>query len=503
MFPSCKKSNLPGISLATVTIWGIIITAIVYLFSQGISGNDFWWHIKVGEWVVSNKSVPTTDIFSWYGTAHEIPWTAHEWLADVMLYAIHNVFGNIGIFLLSMSAAFLMTWLLWREAKPYIERNIFITGLFFVLLAITTYGFFYGRPHLFSFFLVFAELKILYRFFKDPNSKSIYLIPVISCLWSNLHGGFASLSYILCAVFLFAGMWNIPIGKISPTKLEKKALLKLLVITLCSIGAILINPVGIDVLTYPYKSFGDQLQMTFINEWQAPDAKNIFNLICFFFPIVLMLIGFFAEEKRIRLIDLLVMGLFVLLFLRSIRFIMVWYIAAVFCAFPYMPQMKVKDMCPKFERTLIVTFLLVFSLLIGDGCIKISKTLQNDELISVMLSDEAISAIQEDASERVFNDYNLGEALIYNEIPVFFDARADLYVENGILADGISLMDLVQVNPDAEVPYIDVYELIKKYEFDSILILKEMPLYSYLISHPDLFVSVYEDNSIGYFRIAG
>ena len=496
-----SEKKIPGMTLALMAIIGLAITAIAYTFSKGISGNDFWWHIKVGEWVIENGSVPTTDIFSWYGVSNEIPWTAHEWLADVILYLVYTGLGELGVYMLSLSAALLMVGLLWYEARRYVEKNILIGGLFFVLLSVTTSIFFYGRPHLFSFFLLYWELKVLFAFVENPASKGIYTIPVLTCIWSNIHGGSASLSYVICAVFLAIGFLKIRIGKIEPTRFETKAMVKLIIITICSIGAILLNPVGLDVLIYPYKSFGDQLQMTLISEWRSPDAKEIGDLILFLCPGVLLLIGFFAEEKKVRLIDLAIMGLFIFLFLRSVRFIMLWYIAAVFCAFPYVPECKIKPMKEKTEKALLTVCLIVFALLIGMSSVQTYKTMKDGKLISVTMSDDAINVVKEDAPKRLFNDYNLGEALIYNEIPVFFDARADLYAHDNIMADGVSLTFLEQANSTADTSYVDVDGVIEKFDFDAILVLKTRALYSYLVSHPNQFQCVYEDDSLGYFRV--
>lgn len=426
---------------------------------------------------------------------------AHEWLADLIFYLIFSICGEIGIFVLSLFGAFAIVYLLWREVRQYFERNVIITGIYFILLGTVTYGFFYGRPHLFSIFFVYLELKIIFKFYDNPNSKIIYWLPLLSCVWGNIHGGYASLSYVLCIVFLFASIFNIPIGRITPNKLDKKAIFKLLFVSISSFAALSINPIGLDVLLYPYKSFGDPLQMSFINEWHSPDVKSLFNLIFYFFPIVLMMIGFFAEKDRIRLIDLLIMGLFIFLFLRSVRFIILWYIAAAFCGFQYMPELKIKSICPKFTGIFTVVIAIVFLFLIGDGCSNIVKTVQSNNLISVTLSDDAIYAVKENEAERVFNDYNYGEALIYNDIPVFFDARADLYVDNGMLADGISLLTLKNIEPDTSNSFVDVNGLLDKYDFDSILIQKSRPLYAYLISHPEQFICVFEDNSTGYFKI--
>ena len=496
-----SREKAPGMKLALVAIFGIAITVIAYTFSEGISGNDFWWHIKVGEWVVENGAVPVTDIFSWYGTANEIPWTAHEWLADVILYLVYAGLGELGIFIFSLLAAMLMAVLMWMEVKRDVEKNVLIGGLYVALFAVTTSIFFYGRPHLFSFFLLYWELKVLFAFVDDSRHKGIYTIPLLTCIWSNIHGGSAGLSYVICAVFLVVAMLNLKIGRIESTRLDKKAIAKLLVVTLCSVAAILLNPVGLEVLMYPYKSFGDQLQMTLISEWRSPDAKEIGDLLLFFCPIVLLLIGFLAEEKKIRLIDLAVMGIFVFLFLRSVRFIMLWYIAAAFCAVPYVPECRIKPISRKSEHGLIAVCLIVFMSLIGVSGVRIYETMADGGLISKVMSDEAILTVKEDSPDRLFNDYNLGEALIYNDIPVFFDARADLYAHDNIMADGVSLTFLEQMNLAAGEPYVDVNGLIEKYRFDAILILKSRPLFAYLLSHPDQFECVYEDNSTGYFRV--
>lgn len=490
-----------GVQVAMITFLGLTITLILFSFSSGISGNDFWWHIKIGQWIVENKSVPMTDIFSWYGTANNIPWTAHEWLSDVIFYSVFTVLGEVGVYIISLGAALLLTGMLWKKAQEQIAKSVLVGGIFFVLFAVTTSFFFYGRPHLFSFFLLFFEIKILYLFYENPKNKSIYFIPLLTVLWSNLHGGSASISYILCAVFLIVSITNFHIGKIDSVRLETRDILKLAIITILAIAAILVNPVGLEVFLYPYKSFGDQLQMTLISEWRSPDAKNIGDLVLFLLPVALMIISFIATDRKIRFLDLTIMCVFTLLFLRSVRFIVFFYISAVFWAFPYLPECRIKSANPKAEKALLGICLAAFFVITGISAFNMHKMGNKGELISFVLSDDAIKAVKEDTPNQIFNDYNLGEALIYNDIPVFFDARADLYAYDNMLADGVSLMYLSPADKNGGTTYVDVASLIEKYEFDSILILKSRPLYSFLISHPEQFENIYEDATVGYFRI--
>lgn len=499
----CMKRQIEYDKLFYALIFMCPLMIMLFCFSSGISGNDFWWHVKVGEYVVQTGNVPTSDIFSWYGTSVGLPWTAHEWLSDVIFYSVFHAFGAVGIFLLSLIGALGLYCLLWRECKVYCRKNILISGIFFSFLAIVLSVFFYGRPHIFSFYLLFFELKLLYYYYEHPNSKAIHLIPLIAVLWSNLHGGSSNLSYLLCILFLIVGLCGFRYGRIETKKMEKQQIVVLILVTLATIAGLPINPIGYRVLIYPYANLSDNLSMSVISEWQEPDAKQLGQVILYFLPIVFMAIGMIGEKKKVRLIDLLVMLAFLFLFFRSARFIILWYIAAVFYAFRYLPELKFQSARTLLEKATVWIILAVLAVCITVGVSEIPKTIKQGTLISKTMSDQAVAAIKEDKPERIFNDYNLGEALIYNEIPVFFDARADLYAQDNIMADGVSLMYLEQANKSSESAFVNVDELLKKYNFDAIVTLKTRPLYTYIISHPEQFEVVYEDDTVGYFRITG
>lgn len=115
------------------------------------------------------------------------------------------------------------------------------------------------------------------------------------------------------------------------------------------------------------------------------------------------------------------------------------------------------------------------------------------------MSEEAIQFVKDESPERVFNDYNIGETLIYNDIPVFFDARADLYAQEHIMEDGISLMFLEQNNATKK-GVLNIDNLIIEYKFDAILILKNRPLYTYLVNNTDKYICIYQDDNVGYFK---
>lgn len=479
---------------------GIVAGVLLYCFKDGIHGNDFWWHIKAGEWIVEHKRIPVKDIFSWYGMQENISWTAHEWLSEVIFYEIYRWLGSAGMYLFSIVAAGIFIWLLFREVRPYCRKNLLISGLYFSLLAVLCSLFFYGRPHMFSFFLLFFELKILYEFMENPKSNKIYLIILIGCLWSNLHGGSANLSYLLCIACLICAGVQMQLGRIDSNRLEKKGFWKLFVVTVGTILSIFINPIGCKVFMYPYASFSDKLMLQVISEWQPPDAKDIGQLILYFLPIFLLCMGIVISKQKIRLLDVVMLVIFLYLFFRSARFIMLWYIGAVFFAFPYVPECSVSEIKKLWEKVVVIFASLGLLGLLFYDVYQIKDTIQKGTAISKVVSDEMISYIKEDAPERIFNDYNVGESLIYAGVKVFFDARADLYAQKHIMEDGISLLMLEQANKTADTSYVDVEVLMDTYDFDGIITLKVRPLYTYLLSHPEYYEKVYEDTVSGNFK---
>ncbi len=476
----------------------LVVAMVVYLFGDGISGNDFWWHVKVGEYVVSTNSVPTHDVFSWVGIEKGIPWTAHEWLSDVFFYHLYSAFGETGIFVFSFALAILLVGLLWNEAKNFSKTNLPLTGLFFILLSPVLCSFFYGRPHVFSFFLLFAELKVLFSW-HQKRDKRIFIIPFLSVLWSNLHGGSSSLSYLLCALFLIAGVFEVKTGKISNNKYSKKDILELSLTTLLAVLALLLNPIGSKVIVYPFQNLSDKISMAMISEWQPPDAKNIGAVILYFVPMLLMFVGFISTEKRIDMIDIVIMLFFVFCFLRSVRFIILWYIASVFCAFKYVPKCDIKEIKRRWERIILGLSIATAIVLLVICSVRFAKKIRNGNLIQTVLSEEAISVIKTDAAMRIFNDYNFGEALIFNDIKTFFDARADLFAAENIMRDGMSLTYLSPMH-DENTNEFSVESIISKYDFDAFVTLKTRPLFAYLSSQPQNYRLIYEDEDMAYFK---
>ena len=472
-----------------------IIAAVIFAcFRNGISGNDYWWHIKVGEWIYKNRQIPKTDIFSWYGTAHSIPWTAHEWLAEVIFYGIHILFGEIGVYLFSLLANLLFMLLIVKLGAGRLFKTAIASAVFLILFAATSTIFFYGRPHIFSIFLLFFELRCLYAFSDDQSSRAIWFIPLIGCLWSNLHGGSSNLSYILCILFLCADI----IGrKAKKSKMSITYIRTMSIVTALTLLSILINPIGPGIFTYPYANMSDTFMLSIISEWAAPDAKEIGQVITFFIPLFMVYISLIITRKRIRLIDVALLAIFTFFFFRSVRFIIYLFTFSAFIVFDYFPETRIDPIRSKLETIGMAVPIALSCLCVILSVVGAAGAASRGTIVSTALDGAMIDIVKSEAPKRILNDYNLGETLIYNDLPVFIDSRADVYATDGLLKDAISLMDLQNVDGGA----FDIDAILDKYDFDGFLILRKRPLFTYLYSHSERYDLVSQDEQAAYFTV--
>ena len=66
--------------------------AILMLFISGIQDPDFWWHLRVGRWIVDNGKLPSHDLFTY--TVPDHVWTDHEYLTEILMWLTYSVAGT-------------------------------------------------------------------------------------------------------------------------------------------------------------------------------------------------------------------------------------------------------------------------------------------------------------------------------------------------------------------------------------------------------------------------
>lgn len=226
----------------------VIVTAIAVIMAerQGVVDSDYFWHITLGKSIWQNKAIPTQDTFSWLGPELNLQETAHSWLGSLILYAFscistNPVYGMLAFIAVTVFAYCLFIEYIWgRQIKdPFMN----VLALALVTLPLD----WAGRPQNIGLTLFTVGFYLLNKVYEEPDTKLRWLLPVVSVLWANLHGGALPILFAFNLLFLvlcFAP--NINAFDIYNEKGDaKKRFRALFQVFLSDILAGLLNPYGI------------------------------------------------------------------------------------------------------------------------------------------------------------------------------------------------------------------------------------------------------------------
>jgi hypothetical protein len=187
--------------LPSVSHW-LWLLLLVMLLSQPwrtamvASDGDACMHWRVGEWMLQNRRVIDTDVFSHTKAGASI--ISKEWLSEIIFATAGRAAGLYG---LAFVAALVIA-----TTFALVHRQLVRAGNDLVVAtAVTLLGVWaacthwLARPHVFSFLMMFWWCDALRR-------DRFALLPVLTVLWVNLHGGFLAGFLVLAAYWVGAGL---------------------------------------------------------------------------------------------------------------------------------------------------------------------------------------------------------------------------------------------------------------------------------------------------------
>ena len=168
----------------------LIAAAISVLLIElgGIGDSDYYWHIVLGREICSTHTIPVADTFSWISQDLGLTETAHSWLSSIILYQLSCISSNpvVGLLIYSFITAFLYALFIeyaWaKELRDPFENCLFVT----IVTALLSWA---GRPQNIGMILFVVSFYLLNDLYRNPDSKRCWLLPVLSFVWANLHGG--------------------------------------------------------------------------------------------------------------------------------------------------------------------------------------------------------------------------------------------------------------------------------------------------------------------------
>lgn len=242
MNPSARGYDVLWASLA-------ILPLVTLSFLFAIHAQDYWWYLRVGQETLSHGAVPVTDTISWSQAGQPVIYQA--WLAGVIFWLVQDLGGASLTHLLRgvlLGLTFGILWYLARRASGPRMATFLV-----LIMGVASTNNWQMRPQLFAYPLFALSLYSLYLW-QEGTDKTLWILPVSTILWSNLHGSFV-LPLVLAGTALVFGKGN------------RKSLL--IAIGLMVLGT-LVNPRGVAIwqyLNFMLRSPSDQLYSL---EWFPP-----------------------------------------------------------------------------------------------------------------------------------------------------------------------------------------------------------------------------------------
>jgi hypothetical protein len=258
---------------------------------------DFWWHLKMGELIAQNHSIPRVDLFSF--TAAGKMFIDQNWLAEVIYFLSFRLGGfPLLIFLntVLLTAALIPIFLLCRAAtvRPRVAG--------FAALASCIGLFPNARPQVFSVVL-FAFFYLILDGFRFRRRNLLWLMPVLMVFWVNLHGAFV-VGMALIALILLSETACHYAAPGRADVLTARELKQLAVVLLVCILASMINPETYRIYDYIRTVLSDQASQKLVMEWQPPRIDMFFISRYYYGLFYLSLLGLILARREKNLTDI-------------------------------------------------------------------------------------------------------------------------------------------------------------------------------------------------------
>jgi len=421
---------IPSTSRVTGLSWPLIIGSLTYLgfLAYGnllLGDGDTYWHIAAGRWIIEHATVPTHDPFS--HTMRGAPWTAHEWLSEVIMALTYQAFGWAGVIMLT-AAAFagaiaILTRFLLKNFEP-------VHALIFAALAVMmTAPHLLARPHALAMPLLVIWTAYLVRASEQGRAPSFWLLPIMT-LWANLHGGF-TLGLALTLFFAVEGVLHARQKNETLVAVKSWALF----VGLSLISALL-TPHGIKGILFTVQILSGSYALDHILEWQSPSFHSIQPLEIWLLTGLAVALHQGLRFPIMRLILLLGLLHLALKHIRNVE--LIGLLAPLFLAAPLAKQWQERAVAGRQLATVDRIFQelarganrrVVALTMAGLVLITLLSAQLSDPLLKKEISPvDALQAAQKaHLTGPVLNEYRFGGYLIYAGIPPFIDGRADMY----------------------------------------------------------------------------
>lgn len=463
----------------------ITLFLLIFAFSTTAHNFDFdlWARLIAGMGVIDGGHVLKTDFLS-YTPVHT--WWDHEWGSGVIFYAVLKLFGAYSLIILQAVMIFLIFFVLSQIVKS--RTKCYPYNILFYFFALMSVMYNLNNPircHLFSFLFFTIFIYILEKV-RNGNNKLLYIIPFITILWNNIHGGVVS---GLGLIIMYA------LGEF----LNKKPIKKYVITFTISALALFINPWGYEYIKFLLMA--NTMHRPDVMEWWGLFSKfHLFKQIPFkifmFFVLVFESINItkiLKHKPKLRetyekadKVKIIVLCATLFLAIKHVKLLPFFTIAAVAYTYEDFYNLVENITLPNWKNKIVygmLLFLSIFSLT--------AKNLSLPIMAETYPIKEVEFIMRNNIKGNILVNFGLGSYVSYK-----------LYPNNLIYMDG----RYEEVYYDYMVPLLKKFylvmpywnEILEKFPPDCIILENYYPIYNHLKNSDD-WKLVYESKVFGVF----
>jgi len=477
-----KEEKVLNIKFIIMAIICICLFSIA-IVPKGLQ-NDTFYTIKLGELILEN-GIDMQEHFAW----HEgLPYTYPHWLYDVIMYLVYMIGGYNGLYISSIILTIALGITMYLT-NVKLTKNSVIPFFTTILMMYVGKGFFTARAQLVTFILFALEIYYIERFLETKKKRFAVGLLIIPVAIANIHAAVFPFYFILYLPYIGEFIVSLFVGKDLFTKLllkidksnikmlekkeklnekkekeleilklrvekneiklqqegtekiqkepykivvqKNKAMLGLIIIMIIAVATGLLTPIGDTPYTY------------LINTMQGTTTQNISEHLpiilyhsTYVFAYIIIAVCLISFTKvKIKLSDLLLLGGLIFLTIMTRRQqSMLFFVGIIVINKMICELIEKYDEDGEKEILKYLTSILGKIIMYGIFIAYTIFSLNNIKDVQIVNKNdypiEATEYIKENLDVeniRLFNEYNFGSYLLFKDIPVFIDSRADVY----------------------------------------------------------------------------
>lgn len=471
----------------------ITLISLALLLVPKTFQNDTFYSIKIGKDVLING----IDMIDHYSFTNGLTYTYPHWLFDIMIYTSYYLGGYTGIYILTLCISLILLFTMYYVSSK-LTNNKYVSFFVVIMSSFALRNFLVARAQIISF-IMFLIIIYSIEMLRKTNKKKYYLYSFLSALViANTHLAVWPFIFVLFMPYIVQDIIYLIKKKTkkeflddSKIIIEKSKLKETIICLLLLLLTGFMTPNFLVPYTYLIKTeLG--ISTKYIDEHRAPLPKEIpYLYISFglaFFTLLL-------KNIKIKLKDLFFIFGLALVALLSYRSIALYVILTSFCfssLFANFFETRKLELKPIFNNKVFVTITII---VFASTLYFLIPYEYKKEYVAKKYPIFATEYIKENLDYeniRLYNDYEIGSYLLMNDIPVFIDSRADLYLEE-FNTNCTIFKDFLDFNDEYK-------SIIKKYDITHLLLKKNSKVRKEIKDNKDYNI-IYSDDDYSIYEV--